>query len=80
MGSEMCIRDSRFGEPVQNFALTMLANKSFHIVASDTHDTVRRPNDMGEAFAVVSAVDAAYAQQVFVTTPGEIVGAPSVVI
>ncbi|WP_372621267.1 tyrosine-protein phosphatase, partial [Alteromonas stellipolaris] len=67
----------RFGEPVQNFALTLLANKSFHVVASDTHDTVRRPNDMGEAFAVVSALDAAYAQQVFVTTPGKIVGASS---
>ncbi len=44
----------RFGEKVEDFALAMMRNKAFHVVASDTHDLVRRPNDMSAAYEVVS--------------------------
>lgn len=63
----------RFGDKVEDFALSMMRNKAFHVVASDTHDLVRRPNDMGAAYDVVSAFSDEFAQEVFVTRPGAIV-------
>ena len=64
----------RFGENIQHFATTLLRERAFHVVASDTHDTLRRPNDMKEAFELVSKFDEDYAEQLFVKTPGAIVG------
>lgn len=65
----------RFGEHVESIALEMLKQDQIDLVASDTHDTVRRPNDMGEAYALVAekaSVDVA--DRLFKTTPGNIVG------
>lgn len=65
----------RFGDHVQEIAESMLNNNQIDIVASDTHDTKRRPNDMGEAFEVVSKLAGAdKAEQLFRTTPGIITG------
>lgn len=64
----------RFGENIQQFATTLLRERAFHVVASDTHDTLRRPNDMKEAFELVSKFDEDYADQLFIKTPGAIVG------
>lgn len=67
----------RFGEHVQELALSMLEHNQIDLVASDTHDTKRRPNEMGEAFEVVAREHSeARAQQLFVTTPGEIIASP----
>jgi protein-tyrosine phosphatase len=64
----------RFGEKVQQFAHTLMHERAFHVVASDTHDTVRRPNDMAEAFQILSGFDAQYANEAFIITPAAIVG------
>lgn len=64
----------RFGDNVAQFALSLMQRKAFHVVASDTHDLVRRPNDMRDAFDVVSAFDRTFAQDVFINKPGEIIG------
>jgi len=63
----------RFGDKVEDFALSMMRNKAFHVVASDTHDLVRRPNDMQAAYEVVSTFSDDFAQETFVTRPGAIV-------
>ena len=63
----------RFGDKVEDFALSMMRNKAFHVVASDTHDLVRRPNDMQAAYEVVSTFSHDFAQETFVTRPGAIV-------
>ncbi len=63
----------RFGDKVEDFALSMMRNKAFHVVASDTHDLVRRPNDMLAAYEVVSTFSHDFAQETFVTRPGAIV-------
>lgn len=63
----------RFGDKVEDFALSMMRNKAFHVVASDTHDLVRRPNDMSTAYEVVSTFSDAFAQEAFVTRPSAIV-------
>lgn len=64
----------RFGDNVAQFALSLMQRKAFHVVASDTHDLVRRPNDMRDAFDVVAAFDRVFAQDVFINKPGEIIG------
>ena len=64
----------RFGEKVQQFANALMHERAFHVVASDTHDTVRRPNDMADAFQILSGFDAQFANEVFYTTPAAIVG------
>ncbi|QJR80197.1 histidinol-phosphatase [Alteromonas pelagimontana] len=65
----------RFGEQVRDVSLEMLANRQIDLVASDTHDTERRPNDMGQAYVLVSEqVDQEYADKLFKLTPGKIVG------
>ena len=65
----------RFGEVVQDISLSMLDDDFIDLVASDTHDTKRRPNDMKEAFELVCRqADEQQAQRLFVETPGMIVG------
>lgn len=65
----------RFGEQVQDIAMSMLANNQIDVVASDTHDIKRRPNDMGEAFDVVTkAASKEQAEQLFIHNPASIVG------
>lgn len=59
----------RFGEKVEEFAFSLLEKRAFHVVASDTHDLVRRPNDMKEAFEVIANYDCEYANKVFVEIP-----------
>jgi len=66
----------RFGDRVEEFALSMMQSKAFHVVASDTHDLVRRPNDMQEAFEVVSQFSTEFANEVFIKRPGAIVSFP----
>lgn len=64
----------RFGEHVQQIAESMLENNQIDLVASDTHDTKRRPNEMGEAYKRVSALHSSEkAEQLFVQTPRNIV-------
>ena len=66
----------RFGEHVEKIAKDMLRDNQIDLVASDTHDTKRRPNDMGEAFAVVSELASEeLANTLFKTTPGDIIAA-----
>lgn len=67
----------RFGEKAEDFALSMMRSKAFHVVASDTHDLVRRPNDMQAAFEVVSKFSTDFAHEVFIKRPGDIVSFPS---
>jgi protein-tyrosine phosphatase len=66
----------RFGDKVEAFALSMMQSKALHVVASDTHDLVRRPNDMQEAFEVVSQFSTEFANEVFIRRPGAIVSFP----
>ncbi len=66
----------RFGDNVAQFALCLMHRRSFHVVASDTHDPIRRPNDMKGAFDVVSDFDTALAEEVFLKRPSEILGIP----
>ena len=67
----------RFGEQVQAIAMAMLKDNQIDVVASDTHDIKRRPNDMGEAFEVVSkAASKEKAEALFIHNPAEIVGVP----
>lgn len=63
----------RFGERVEEFAFRLLEKRAFHVVASDTHDLVRRPNDMQAAFEVVSKDNPEYAKVLFFSAPGQIV-------
>lgn len=65
----------RFGEVVQDISLSMLDDDFIDLVASDTHDTKRRPNDMKDAFELVCRqAEEGLAQRLFVQTPGKIVG------
>ena len=65
----------RFGEKVQGFVRSLVETKKVHIVASDTHNLTKRPNDMREAFQFVSNTDAEFAKKIFVTTPSLIISA-----
>ena len=67
----------RFGEKAEDFALSMMRSKAFQVVASDTHDLVRRPNDMQAAFEVVCKFSTDFAHEVFIKRPGDIVSFPS---
>ena len=67
----------RFGEKAEDFALSMMRSKAFHVVASDTHDLVRRPNDMQAAFEVVCKFSTDFAHEVFIKRPSDIVSFPS---
>ncbi|GFD68768.1 tyrosine-protein phosphatase [Alteromonas sp. KUL106] len=67
----------RFGDKVNDFALSLMEKRAFHVVASDTHDLERRPNDMKAAFDVVQKYDVNFAQDVFITNPSEIVNGTS---
>ncbi len=62
----------RFGEKVEEFAFRLLEKRAFHVVASDTHDLVRRPNDMEAAYEVIASYDYEYAKKTFQDTPGVI--------
>lgn len=65
----------RFGELVQDISLNMLDDELIDIVASDTHDTKRRPNDMKEAFDIVASQGSEeVANKLFISTPSQIVG------
>lgn len=64
----------RFGENIEQFAHALMHEKSFHIVASDTHDLARRPNDMKAAFERVSLFDKTFAELVFINNPAKIIG------
>ncbi len=39
-------------------------------MASDTHDLVRRPNDMKAAYEVIASYDYKYAKKTFLDIPG----------
>ena len=67
----------RFGEHVQALSKQMLVDKAFHIVASDTHDTHRRPNEMKKAYDVVASYDEAFAKHAFLTLPSIILSKKS---
>jgi protein-tyrosine phosphatase len=63
----------RFGEHVQDIALSMLELGLVDLVASDTHDTRRRPNDMKEAFEMVRTLHSEkVSTALFLTTPAKI--------
>lgn len=65
----------RFGENVQEIAESMLDRGQIDLVASDTHDTLKRPNDMQVAFdRVIALAGETSAHQLFVDTPKSIVG------
>lgn len=63
----------RFGDKVENFARFLMEEKAFDVVASDSHDLTRRPNDMGEAFAIVDKFDSDFAIDTFKRVPQTIV-------
>ena len=63
----------RFGERVEEFAFRLLEKGAFHVVASDTHDLIRRPNDMQAALEVVSKYNSEYVEALFIKTPGRII-------
>lgn len=68
----------RFGEVVQDISLSMMDDDLIDLVASDTHDTKRRPNDMKDAFELVCLQgNEALAKRLFIDTPGRIVGLSS---
>ncbi|NMH60506.1 CpsB/CapC family capsule biosynthesis tyrosine phosphatase [Alteromonas ponticola] len=63
-----------FGHNVESLAFTMLANNQIDLVASDTHDTQRRPNEMGGARQLVKQHSGEeIAQRLFNDTPAGIV-------
>lgn len=65
----------RFGEHVEKIAFDMLKDNQIDMIASDMHDTKRRPNDMGAAYQVVcERASADTADKLFRVTPGTIVG------
>lgn len=64
----------RFGEKVQKFAHVLMHERAFQVVASDTHDILRRPNDMGAARELLTNFDAEFAYQTLVKTPSRIIG------
>lgn len=64
----------RFGELVQDISITMLNDQLIHVVASDTHDTKRRPNDMQDAYNFVCSLKAEdTADALFVRNPKAII-------
>ncbi|WP_414829906.1 tyrosine-protein phosphatase [Alteromonas sp. H39] len=68
----------RFGDKVQALSAKMIDADQVDIVASDMHDDVRRPNDMGEAYTVVKQrISKERADKLFTQTPGKIVAAQS---
>ena len=63
----------RFGDKVEKFARFLMEEKAFDVVASDSHDLTRRPNDMSEAFAIVDKFDSNLAINTFKRVPQTIV-------
>ena len=63
----------RFGDKVEKFAHFLMQEKAFDVVASDSHDLIRRPNDMSEAFAIVEKFDSDLAVNIFKRVPQAIV-------
>jgi len=63
----------RFGDKVEKFAHFLMQEKAFDVVASDSHDLTRRPNDMSEAFAIVEKFDSDLAVNTFKRVPQAIV-------
>ena len=63
----------RFGDKVEQFARFLMQERAFNVVASDSHDLTRRPNDMGEAFAIVEKFDSDLAINSFKRVPQTIV-------
>ncbi|NQY16996.1 tyrosine-protein phosphatase [Alteromonas sp.] len=63
----------RFGDKVEKFATFLMREKAFNVVASDTHDLTRRPNDMAEAFSIVEKFDSDLAINSFKRVPQTIV-------
>ena len=65
----------RFGEHVQDISISMLEAGFIDMVASDTHDTKRRPNDMKDAYEIVANKQSEEsANTLFRITPGRMVG------
>ena len=65
----------RFGEHVKDISISMLEAGFIDIVASDTHDTKRRPNDMKDAYEVVASQQSEdIANTLFRTTPARMLG------
>ena len=62
----------RFGKAVEDFSLQLVVSQKVQVVASDTHNTIRRPNDMKDAYRVVAEKDPFYADKIFNITPGMI--------
>lgn len=68
----------RFGENIQALSAQMLEADQVDIVASDMHDDIRRPNDMGDAYnAVKDMISEERAEKLFRLTPGNIVASQS---
>ncbi len=63
-----------FGDSVEDLAFTLLDNNQIDLVASDTHDTKRRPNEMAEARDLVRQhAGEDIAQRLFNDTPAKII-------
>ncbi len=63
-----------FGQHVESLAFSMLDNNQIDLVASDTHDTKRRPNEMAEARDLVRQhAGEDIAHRLFKDTPGKII-------
>jgi protein-tyrosine phosphatase len=63
----------RFGAKVNEFALKLIQERKIQVVASDTHNLTKRPNDMAKAYEVVAMLNEDYAKEVFYSRPASIV-------
>lgn len=63
----------RFSTPVRDLALKMLDEKAITVVASDSHNIERRPNDMGRCREfMLNHYDNEYVKTIIETNPREI--------
>jgi len=63
----------RFSQPIKELAWKMLNEKSINVVASDTHNLERRPNDMGRCRDMMSEqLDSDYVTDLVDRTPRNI--------
>ncbi|MDU0356009.1 CpsB/CapC family capsule biosynthesis tyrosine phosphatase [Paraglaciecola aquimarina] len=63
----------RFSKPIQTLALKMLEQKAITVIASDSHNLDRRPNDMGRCRAFLQEhCDRDYVTTLVETNPKEI--------
>lgn len=68
-----------FGSSAQRIAEHAIKNRLAHFLASDAHDTTRRPFGLGDAFAVTTALaDEAYATLLCCENPAKVVNGEGV--